>query len=82
MTDGWDGVIKTPIRFTHRRRERIEAWLYTGQPDSEWPDWVQSHYRYYHGPNPRKGRWAVRDEEGYFWRWFDADKFTEMYEPT
>lgn len=76
-------IIRSEVKPTHRKRETVEAWLYTGQPQEQWPDWVRSHF-INKGIAIRKSakwRWAVRDDEGYFWRWFDADTFTERYEP-
>lgn len=73
-------TIKSPIRHTHQERGKVEAWHYSGQPKEQWPDWVTSHYRHV-DHKPRKGRWAIRDDEGYFWRWLGPDKFTAIYEP-
>lgn len=59
----------------------IEAWEYTGQPHAEWPDWVLSKYHLRELPKVKKGVWALRDDEGYFWRWMDAEDFNRRYEP-
>lgn len=73
-------VIRSHVKPTHRQRGEVEAWFYAGQPKEEWPDWVRSHFQGSTAATPRAGRWAVRDEEGYFWRWYDAEKFNQLYE--
>jgi len=77
-------IIESEIKPTHKLRvEPVEAWLYTGQPKERWPDWVRSHFENIPTvpvPNFRKPRYAVRDDEGYFWRWLDVEKFESMYE--
>lgn len=80
-------TIKSEIKPTHQlvQPPPIEAWLYSGQPLVEWPDWLRSHMEAYHGagnvPKPARHRYALRDEEGYFWRWMEKEKFEEQYEP-
>lgn len=76
-------TIKTPVVVTHRQKGDIEAWLYTGQPFEEWPDWVQSHYGYggRDPKNARSGNWALRDDEGFFWKWMHPEHFDRAYEP-
>jgi hypothetical protein len=32
-------------------------------------------------PKPPRHQYALRDDEGYFWRWMDKDKFERQYEP-
>jgi len=74
-------MITSAIVPTHQPRVvPIEAWQYNGQKFANWPDWVQSQFP---GPNkPRKtrGTWALRDDEGYFWRWMDKETFALRYE--
>jgi hypothetical protein len=66
---------------THQLRERgeVEAWFHDGRPFDECPDWVKSHF-YGRPIGHHKGRYALRDEEGYFWRWIDAKLFNERYQ--
>lgn len=63
----------------------IEAWLYNGQKFAEWPDWIRSKMEATYGvgnvPKPPRHAYALRDEEGYFWRWMDKEKFERQYEP-
>lgn len=81
-------VITSDIVPTHRpiQSPAIEAWLYTGQPITEWPDWVLSKMEAVHGPynipKPRLQKYALRDDEGYFWRWMLKSEFERRYEPT
>lgn len=72
-------IIESEIRPTHRSRGIIEAWFYDGRALSECPDWVQAHCRGHLAPN-RIGRYAVRDDEGYFWMWMTADLLNQRYE--
>lgn len=59
----------------------IEAWFYAGQLFAECPDWVQSKFQFEAKiPNGNVGRYALRDDEGYFWRWMDAVEFNRKYE--
>jgi hypothetical protein len=76
-------IITSSINPTHiQRRTPIEAWFYHGQPQSQWPDWVRSQYENRVGlARPRKNRWALRDDEGYFWRWMDQDQFDATFAP-
>lgn len=79
-------MITSAIQPTHRNKPHpFEAWLFTGQPPEQWPDWMQSKY-----PDPEsqervllchEGRYAIRDEEGYFYRWMDAEVFVTRFEP-
>jgi hypothetical protein len=81
-------VIESDIKPTHRPVPAgpIEAWQYTGQPYDQWPDWVRSKIEsVYQGPGniprPRKGDYALRDDEGYFWKWMREEKFEYHFEP-
>jgi hypothetical protein len=72
---------KPDVRLTHRLRElgQVEAWFYDGRPLESCPLWLANHF----AGRPiehHMGRWALRDEEGGFWRWMDAAKFNEQYE--
>lgn len=72
------------VCHTHQERGRVEAWQYTGQDFEKWPDWVRALYEGRPGVQPkhaRIGNWALRDEDGYFWRWICDDLFTARYEP-
>lgn len=78
-------VITSEIKPTHKQiTVPIEAWQYTGQPYEEYPDWVRSWIdRVYQGgtlPKPRLNNYALRDDEGYFWRWMRPDQFDRTYE--
>lgn len=62
----------------------IEAFFYAGQPMAECPDWLQSKFQV-NGDvakieKKNIGRYALRDDEGYFWRWMDASEFRCKYE--
>jgi len=62
----------------------ITAWQYTGQPKAKWPAWLKRHYGGALGGTDMTkhvGRYAMADEHGDFWRWIDADRFNEIYEP-
>lgn len=74
-------IIKSKVTTTHQLRERgeIEAWFYDGRPISACPDWIQSHFQN-RDFEARAGRYALRDEDGYFWRWMDAAEFNRRYE--
>lgn len=76
-------TIKSEVKPTHRPipAEPIEAWYCGGQPFEMWPDWIRSHYNFSGPPEGRKGKWALRDDEGYFWRWMANDQFIMRYEP-
>jgi hypothetical protein len=67
---------------THRNRAfPIEAWQFTGQPYSTWPHWILDQYaNSTMKPKPERGTWALRDDEGDFWRWMDARTFADRYE--
>lgn len=59
----------------------IEAWFCAGQPFAECPDWVQSKFQSDRKiPSRAIGHYALRDDEGYFWRWMDAVEFKCKYE--
>lgn len=74
--------ITSEIKPTHiHRRTPIEAWFYHGQSEERWPDWVRSAFQDRPMYRPRLNRWALRDDEGYFWRWMDQDKFDDLFEP-
>lgn len=75
-------IITSEIRHTHRTREQVEAWAYVGQPFEEWPDWLRSHYENRPGVQPKSariGHWALRDDEGYFWKWLHPEIFERRY---
>lgn len=80
-------AISSDIVPTHqlRRTPAIEAWLYSGQPFAQWPDWLRSGMEASYGPGnvpkPPRHAWALRDDEGYFWRWMKLDEFERRYEP-
>jgi hypothetical protein len=76
-------VISTRIVPTHRNRVYpFEAWQYKGQPFEKWPDWVRSKYADTPLPTHLKpGMWALRDDEGYMWRWMANESFDAQYEP-
>lgn len=58
----------------------IEAFFYAGQAFEECPDWLQSKFQFEREiPKRAVGRYALRDEEGYFWRWMDANEFNCKY---
>jgi len=80
-------TISSDIKVTHRRipPPPIEAWQYRGQPYEEFPDWVRSWIEavYVGGPRPKpkKFHYALRDDEGYFWKWMNPERFGNEYEP-
>lgn len=76
-------VISSRIAPTHRPRGELEAWFNDGRPFEAWPDWIRSHYvnRRLAPPENKSGKFALRDDEGYFWRWIDAGSFNRAYEP-
>lgn len=79
-------IIKSEVVPTHKlRAPPIEAWQYTGQPIDQFPDWVLSHYQHKgidiaRSVQNREGAWALRDDEGYFWRWMSPPDFEWRYE--
>lgn len=63
----------------------VWAFRYSGQPYKEWPRWLQTHYsgQLTSSMDSYVGRVAVASKENgrkTFWRWFDSDKFREMFE--
>ena len=74
--------ITSPLKLNYRHRGEVEAWFNPGHPFDEWPDWVRSYYLGRHMAIPRglTGMYAIRDEDGYFWRWMKADAFSRLYE--
>lgn len=80
-------IITSEIKPTHRKKEVVEAWRCPASVGpGNTPDWVQSHYRVTgvdltRSLAQRTGRWAIRDDEGYFWRWMKDAQFRELYEP-
>lgn len=76
-----DVVISSEIAHTHRSSEKIQAWQYRGQKFANWPDWVRSHFQHRsEPPKPGRGTWAIRDDDGFFWRWLRDDIFQARYE--
>lgn len=75
-------IITSEIRPTHRSRGSVEAWRYDGQSQDAWPDWVRSHFvnREIEITKSRIGSYAVRDDDGYFWKFMKADLFHQFYE--
>jgi hypothetical protein len=76
-------MITSEIKLTHRPRGAIEAWQYRGQKFEHWPDWLRSYYLANPRTDPNKARrfnWALRDDEGYFWRWMRPELFADRYE--
>jgi hypothetical protein len=77
--------VTSPINLNYRQRGEVEAWFYDGTtPFEQWPDWIRSHYinnQKRAGPTGReKNHYALRDKEGFFWRWMKADLFDLAYE--
>lgn len=69
------------LKSTHRLiSHEIEAWFYAGKPYAEAPDWVRAKFSLQELLERPIGRYALRDEEGKFWKWLDANKFNEFYE--
>lgn len=73
------------IAYKPRDVPPIYGWKYTGQPRSKWPVWLRNHYRGQLGADisHQHGRIAAAhmdNERITFWRWFDADKFDQLYQ--
>lgn len=58
----------------------IEAWFYAGQPYAEMPDWIRERFSLEEMMERQVGRYALRDEDGEFYRWMDPKEFKCRYE--
>lgn len=67
-----------------QRVQPFVAWQYTGQPESEWPEWFAFVYgRVETIPTKRMGHIAAAVTnfgEVDFWRWFDPETFERDFE--
>lgn len=69
------------IKITHRLRTHcIEAWFWSGQSYNEAPDWIKAKFNFQELVERPIGRYALRDEEGNFYKWMNAISFRELYE--
>lgn len=74
-------ALEVPSGATHMRRpEYLTAWLYTGQSKKHWPKWFADRMGEVPALTLRPGRYATA-VDGEFWRWFDAEKFDELFTP-
>lgn len=57
----------------------IEAWFYAGQPYAKMPDWIKARFSLEEMMERPTCRYALRDEDGEFYRWIDAADFNRQY---
>lgn len=69
--------IKTNYRL---KTHEVEAYFWTGEPYANTPDWLRAKFGFQELVERPISRYALRDEEGNFYKWMDADKFRFLYE--